>query len=153
MTLPPARTPEQRKLDTLYRLEHDVDAWVSTAGPDGGDPYMVPLSFHWDGATVLISTVATSVTARNLLASGKVRLGLGETRDVILIEGTAESLPDTEIPAELGDAFAKRTGFDPREENGDYLYFPITPRRVQAWREVNELKGRELMSEGRWRVP
>ena len=25
-----------------------------------------------------------------------------------------------------------------------------TPRRIQAWREVNEQPGRELMRDGRW---
>ncbi|GAA2799617.1 pyridoxamine 5'-phosphate oxidase family protein [Nonomuraea dietziae] len=77
MTLPAARTFEQRRLDTLHRLEHDVDAWVATAGPEGGEPYMVPLSFLWDGDTLLFATAADSATARNLEASGKARLGLG----------------------------------------------------------------------------
>ena len=31
---PPARTPGQRKLDALNRLDHDIDAWVATAGPE-----------------------------------------------------------------------------------------------------------------------
>jgi hypothetical protein len=30
---PPARTPGQRKHDALNRLDHDIDAWVATAGP------------------------------------------------------------------------------------------------------------------------
>ncbi len=34
-----------------------------------------------------------------------------------------------------------------------YLYFHIRPQRVQAWREVNELPGRELMRNGHWAVP
>ena len=36
---PPARTPQQRKADTLRRLEHDVDTWVATADPASGTPY------------------------------------------------------------------------------------------------------------------
>ena len=40
-------------------------------------------------------------------------------------------------------------GFGPREL-GSYLYFCIRPDRVQAWLEVNEPKGRELMRDGRW---
>jgi hypothetical protein len=28
---PPARTPEERRKDTLRRLEHDEDAWAATA--------------------------------------------------------------------------------------------------------------------------
>ena len=50
---PPFRTPQQRKQDTLRRLEQDVDAWVATADPALRTPYLIPLSFLWDGATLL----------------------------------------------------------------------------------------------------
>jgi hypothetical protein len=150
MTSPP-RTPEQRKHDALRRLAHDVDAWVATAEAGSGTPYLVPLSFLWDGSTLLIATPASSPTSRNLQASGKVRLGIGPTRDLLLIEGTAEALAASELPREVGDAFAAQTGFDPRQL-ADYLYFRIHPRRLQAWREANELVGRELMRDGEWLV-
>jgi nitroimidazol reductase NimA-like FMN-containing flavoprotein (pyridoxamine 5'-phosphate oxidase superfamily) len=146
----PARAAVQRKQDTLHRLAHDVDAWVATAA--GGMPYLVPLSFLWDGSTFLIATPASSPTARNLMASGKVRLGIGPTRDVVLIEGTADALVEAEITAELGDAFAAKTGFDPRALATPYTCFRIHPRRIQAWREANELEGRELMRDGCWVV-
>lgn len=150
---PPARTPKQRKQDTLHRLEHDVDAWVATADPESGAPYLVPLSFLWDGTIVLISTPAASPTGRNLRATGKVRLSIGPTRDLVLIEGIAQAIAATEIAAEIGDAFATKTGFDPRALTTPYLYFPVRPQRLQAWREVNELEGRELMAGGEWIVP
>ncbi|MEQ4721568.1 pyridoxamine 5'-phosphate oxidase family protein [Nonomuraea sp. B19D2] len=151
MTRPDPRTPDQRKQDTLDRLEHDVDLWVATAG-EGGVPYLVPLSFLWDGATLLIATATASPTARNLLATGRVRLGVGLVRDVVLIEGTAEATPAADILAEVGDAFAAKAGFDPREEPDPYHYFRITPLRLQAWREANELKGRDLIRDGKWAV-
>jgi Pyridoxamine 5'-phosphate oxidase len=150
---PPARTPQQRKADTLDRLETDVDTWVATADPGSGTPYMVPLSFLWDGATVLIATPATSPTGRNLRATGKVRLGIGPTRDLVLIEGTVQAeTAAAEIPGGAGDAFAAKTGFDPRELTG-YAYFHIRPQRLQAWREVNELAGRDLIRGGDWVTP
>jgi Pyridoxamine 5'-phosphate oxidase len=148
----PARSQHQRKQDALIRLEQDVDAWVATADGESGTPYLVPLSFLWDGETLLISTPASSPTSRNLLASGKVRLGIGPTRDVLLIEGTARALAATEISDEVGDAFAGKTGFDPRELTTPYTYFRIHPRRLQAWREANELEGREIMRAGKWLV-
>ncbi len=150
---PPARTSQQRKADTLRRLENDVDTWVATADPGSGTPYLVPLSFLWDGATVLIATPATSPTSRNLRATGKVRLGIGPTRDLVLIEGTVQAETTAgEISAETGDAFAAKTGFDPRELSG-YAYFRIRPQRLQAWREVNELTGRDLIRGGDWVTP
>jgi hypothetical protein len=149
---PPPRSADQRRQDSLRRLEDDVDAWVATAATADGTPYLVPLSFLWDGATLLIATPSSSPTARNLRSTGKVRLGIGPTRDLVLIEGTVgEVLPAAEIPAEAGDAFAAKTGFDPRQLSG-YSYFRIHPQRLQAWREVNELTDRELMADGRWLV-
>ena len=113
----------------------------------------MPLSFLWDGATLLISTPGTSPTSRNLRATGRVRLGIGPTRDLVLIEGTVQAeTAAAEISAEAGDAFAVKTGFDPRELTG-YAYFRIQPQRLQAWREVNELTGRDLIRGGDWVTP
>ncbi|MFD0027924.1 pyridoxamine 5'-phosphate oxidase family protein [Streptomyces sp. NPDC055059] len=148
--MPPARTAKQRKQDTLDRLERDEDVWVATADGENATPYLVPLSFLWDGATLLLATPAASPTGRNLRATGRVRLGVGPTRDVVMIEGTAQTLTAAELPEGVGDAFAQKTGFDPRTLTSEYLYFRVTPRRVQAWREANELAGRDLMREGEW---
>ena len=145
------RSPQQRKQDTLNRLGQDVDCWVATSSEDG--PYLVPLSFLWDGETLLLATPAASPTARNLRGTGRVRVGVGPTRDVVLIEGTAQALAPADLPDETGDAFAEKTGFDPRRLAQPYLYFRIRPHRVQAWREADELAGRELVREGRWIVP
>ncbi|WP_165439828.1 hypothetical protein [Micromonospora kangleipakensis] len=49
----------------------------------------------------------------------------------------------------MGDAFAAKTGFDPRRLTGRYRYFRVRPQRIQAWREENELAGRDLIREGR----
>ncbi|WP_393073989.1 pyridoxamine 5'-phosphate oxidase family protein [Streptomyces sp. LN704] len=149
---PPARTLKQRTQDTLRRLEQDVDVWVSTAGPDGAAPHLIPLSCLWDGTTVLLSTPGASPTGRNLRATGTVRLGFGPTRDVVMVDGTVETLEPAGLPAGVGDAFAERTGFDPRRLTTAYLYFRVTPRRVQAWREADEIAGRDLMRDGEWLV-
>ena len=47
---------------------------------------------------------------------------------------------------------AARAGFDPRALATPYRWFRISPRRIQAWREVNEMPDRELMRGGRWLV-
>ena len=149
---PPPRTRRQRKQDALRRLERDTDAWVATADAGSGTPYLVPLSFLWDGETLLVATPSASPTSRNLQATGKVRLGIGPTRDLVLIQATVQaSVAAGEIPEEVGDAFAAKTGFDPRQLTG-YLYFRIHPQRLQAWREANELPGRDLMRGGQWVV-
>lgn len=96
----PARTAPERKQDALRRLEHDVDAWVATAG-DGG-PYLVPLSYLWDGQTLLFATPEASPTICNLRACGKARVGIGPTRDLVLIEGTAILPVLTLVPVSVG---------------------------------------------------
>ncbi len=122
---------------------------MASASADGA-PYLVPLSFHWDGDTLLVATPANSPTGRNLARSRTVRLGLGDTRDVSMIDGEVEVLELEALPRERADRFAANTGFDPRPLPTPYRWFRITPRRIQAWREVNELPGRELMRAGRW---
>jgi Pyridoxamine 5'-phosphate oxidase len=143
----PPRDREARRRDTLARLEHDVDVWVATVNPADGSPHLVPLSFLWNGATLLVSTAVASPTGRSLASGGRVRLGLGPTRDVTLIDGTAAL--EEELTTEEGEAFAAKTGFDPRGLPG-YAFFRLPPVRVQAWREENELAGRVLMRDGRW---
>jgi hypothetical protein len=123
----PPRTQQQRKQDALRRLEYDVDAWVATADPESSTPYLVPLSFLWDGSALLIATPSASPTGRNLQATGKVRVGIGPTRDVVLIEGTAHALATTALPDEVADSFAAKTGFDPRQLTTNYLYFRNSP--------------------------
>ncbi|MFE6287145.1 pyridoxamine 5'-phosphate oxidase family protein [Streptomyces sp. NPDC057877] len=148
----PVRSAQQRKQDTLDRLEKDVDAWIATADETAGVPYLVPLSFLWDGGTLLVSTPAASPTGRNLTGNGRVRIGIGPTRDVVMVEGTAEPVPPAELSDKEADLFAVKTGFDPRTLSTPYLYFRIRPARIQAWREADELDGRELMRDGRWLV-
>jgi len=152
MANPPPRSAEQRKQDTLHRLEHDADLWIATADPATGTPYLVPLSFVWNGSSLLIATPRTNPTARNLGANGLVRAAIGATRDVVLVEGTlAEVIETADLPAADGDLFAERTGFDPRRIRG-FRYFRLRPLLIQAWREANEIDGRDLMRDGAWLV-
>ncbi|MEV0664646.1 pyridoxamine 5'-phosphate oxidase family protein [Actinomadura luteofluorescens] len=148
MSAPP-RSRAERRRDTEHRLAHDVDVWVASASPDGA-PYLVPLSFDWDGEALLMATPADSPTGRNLAASRTARLGLGPTRDVVMIEGVVEVFDLGALPRERVDLFVERADFDPRPLAAPYRWFRVTPRRIQAWREENELKGRELMRDGRW---
>lgn len=143
------RRGEQRRRDTEHRLNHDIDLWVASASADGA-PYLVPLSFDWDGETLLLATSTNSTTGRNLAVSRTARLGLGHPRDVTMIEGDVEVLAMDALPPERGDHFAIRTGFDPRSLPTSYRWFRVRPRRIQAWREVDELLDRELMRDSRW---
>jgi hypothetical protein len=73
---------------------------VASASADGA-PYLVPLSFDWDGEALLVATPTDSPTGRNRAATRTVRLGLGHTRDVSMIAREVEvlvnELPDREL--------------------------------------------------------
>ncbi|WP_145763458.1 pyridoxamine 5'-phosphate oxidase family protein [Streptomyces brevispora] len=144
----PARSREQRKQDVLDHLEKDKDAWVSTASPDGV-PTLVPLSFVWDRGTLLMATRRTNPTAVNVTPAGHARIAVGHTRDVVLVEATAEVIEGADLATESGDAFASKLNWDLRGRP-TWVYLRFTPTAVKAWREENELTGRELMAEGRW---
>jgi hypothetical protein len=144
----PARPLATRKADALERLTTDVDAWVSTASPDGF-PYLVPLSFIWTGETLILSTASRNPTSLNLQANPTLHLAIGGTRDVVLVTGTAQRFTPTQQQA---DTFAEKTGFDPRTIKATYPYFEVTPTRIQSWREANEIPDRLLMDDGAWLI-
>ena len=152
MTVQEPRTREERIRDVLVRFEQDVDAWVSTASA-AGEPYLLPLSFLWHEGELLFSTDERSQTVRNLRESPRVHVGIGLTRDVVLVSGVARLVPSAELPGELGDAFAMKAGFDPRAASvGSYVYVFVRPVRIRAWREVDELAGQVVMKDGSWVV-
>ncbi|MFN8591215.1 MAG: pyridoxamine 5'-phosphate oxidase family protein [Thermomicrobiales bacterium] len=45
---------------------------MATADAGKGAPYLIPLSFSWDGQTLLFATPRNSVTGRNIRETGKV---------------------------------------------------------------------------------
>ena len=55
----------QRRRDTEHRLTHDIDVWVASASVASA-PYLVPLSFDWDGEAPLMATPTDRPTGRNL---------------------------------------------------------------------------------------
>ena len=142
---PAPRSRTQRKADTLALLGSEVDCWVASAD-EMGNAHLVPLSFCWDGTTLVLATPRSSATARNLLRAGVARLGVGPTRDVVLVDGrVTEGVDDA-----TADAHSKHTGFDARTEANEYVYLRVTPTEIRAWREANELSGRLLMRDGAW---
>jgi hypothetical protein len=145
------RTREQRRADTLAKLSAPAaDVWVATAAPDAGG-YLVPLSLAWIDERVVLATEADSVTARNIISQGRARLGLGPTRDVVMIDAELEQVYGLdELPVDLGRRYARQADWDPRESGDRMRFLVLRPQRIQAWREVDELPGRTLMRGGEW---
>jgi hypothetical protein len=142
------RTAAQRIADTVARLEGDADVYVATAS--ASQPHLIPLSLAWDGTHVVLATPAASPTARNAAASGTVRLALGPSRDVTIIDAAAEVVPCADVPAPVASCYTTRTGWDPRDEDVPHVFLIATPRVMLAWNSVAELTGRTIMRDGRW---
>jgi hypothetical protein len=155
MTGEQPRSRAQRKADTLAKLTAPAaDVWVATAAVDAdgqASSYLVPLSLAWIDERVVLATEADSVTARNITRQGRARLGLGPTRDVVMIDAELEQAYGLDdVPAGLARGYAAQADWDPRESGGGIRFLVLRPRRIQAWREVNELPGRTLMRDGAW---
>lgn len=145
----PARDRATRTADTLAKLTTPaLDGWVSTADASG-TPYLVPLSVTWIDERVVLSMGRAMRTARNLEETRAARVGVGPTRDVVMIDATLERSLEVEDDEELGTAYAAQADWDPRGM-ADYHFYVLRPVRIQAWREVNEIQGRVLMKDGQW---
>ncbi len=68
--------------------------------------------------------------------------------DVVLARDVAVA----DAAAETADGYAEQAEWDPRFENGGYVYMLLRPDRMQVWREANELGGRTVMRDGAWLV-
>jgi len=113
--------------------------------------YLVPLSLAWIDERVVLATEADSATARNILSPGGARLGLGPTRDVVMIDAELEQVYSLdEVPGGLARQYAMQADWDPRKAGDRMQFLVLRPLRIQAWREVNELPGRTFMRDGAW---
>lgn len=156
MTDVPARPAAQRKADALARLSaHVIDVWVATASVEGDTarPHLVPVSLAWlDDERVVVAVDATSRTARDLQATGVARLGVGPTRDVVMLDVELDEVHDVAAaPEAVVNRYLAQSDWDPRESPG-YVFLVLRPVRVQSWREANEIPGRTLMRDGDWLV-
>jgi hypothetical protein len=148
------RGRSDRRADTLAKLNTpEIDVWVATGavGADGALPYLVPVSLAWIDERVVIAVASTSATARNIIEHRRARLGLGPTRDVVMIDVVLERAVDVHAAPEIAERYADQADWDPRGAGrGEYVFLVLRPDRIQAWREANELQGRLLMRDGVW---
>lgn len=147
-----ARTTAQRVKDSIAKLEAGGDAWLATSG--GAGPHLVPLSLAWDSASgeFIFCIGQGTVTARNIAAEPSVRVGIGPTRDVLMIDGTAQITGLVSDDDSLAVFFHEKAGWDPRLNGDNLIFIRVTPSRMQAWREVDEVANRTVMVDGIWKT-
>ena len=145
------RSPEERKADALAKLTAtQANVWVASASPTGG-VHLVPVTHTWNGSQHVLTTEPGSRTVANVTANPRVRLALGETRDVVMVDAIlVEAVPAAEAAAMVADGYASQAGWDPRTDSGEYVYPVFRPERIQVWREDEDLAGRTVMLHGVW---
>jgi PPOX class probable F420-dependent enzyme len=78
------------------RLRQDEMIWITTVRADG-QPQTSAVWFHWDGTDFLLVSQPRSPKIRNIEADPRVSLNLNGTgygADLVVVEGTAEVVPD-----------------------------------------------------------
>jgi hypothetical protein len=143
------RTRAQRITDTLAMLDHERRCWLA-AGRADGTSHLVPLTYCWDGERVVIATRSGSATVSALRRTGRARLSLPSTDDVVIIDATAVIVTLDAIDAATHHFFRTAAGFDPSVEPEPYVYVLLTPQRILAWRNERELDEGEIMHDGVW---
>ena len=144
------RSTIQRRADAVLLLEQHGDAWLATASR-AGEAHLIAVSGAWNGTELVVATRGGSPTARNLDDTGRASVALGSPADVVMLHVLVDgSVPATSGAGEIGAAFREGVGWDPAEEGDDWRYFRLRPTRIQAYRGYSELRGRDVMRDGRW---
>jgi hypothetical protein len=140
---PPPRDTMRRREDVMRKLTHERHLWLATSGPDG--PHMIPLSYFWDGESLLLTTRAASRTVRNLRAIPRARAAIGTGTDVVVVDGTVR----IERAEDLNPLVFRRLPLHPDRVPGT-VALRLEAEEIQAWRGVHEIAGRVVRKDGRW---
>jgi hypothetical protein len=100
---------------------------------------------------VVLAVEQRSRTARNLAGSPTARIGMGGTREVVMVDARVEEVVAVaDAPDAITEGYAAQADWDPRRSGDGYVYVRLRPDRIQVWREVDEIAGRTVMRDGRW---
>jgi Pyridoxamine 5'-phosphate oxidase len=142
------RSPEQRKADVLAALEKQGHYWLATAQVGGG-PHVIAVSGLWHDGEMVVTTLGTSKTARNLAMNPLAVLAGGDPSDAIVLQAQViESRPVDESPR-MVEEWKAALGWEPP---GDWMFYRLRPTRIQAFRGYDEIGGRDVMIRSRWVV-
>jgi hypothetical protein len=112
------------------------------------------LSLAWDSANgdLIFCIEQGTATSRNIAIEPSVRVGIGPTRDVLMIDGMARITGLVKDDGPLAVFFHEKAGWDPRLNGDSLIFIRVTPSRMQAWREVDEAANRTVMVDGAWKT-
>ncbi len=142
------RSPEARKADVIAALEKQGHYWLATA-QIGGGPHVIAVSGLWRDDEMVVTTLGTSKTARNLAMNPLAVLAGGDPSDAVVLQAQViESRPVDESPR-LVEEWKAVMGWEPA---GDWMFYRLRPTRIQAFRGYDEIGGRDVMIRSRWVV-
>ncbi len=144
------RDTATRKADVLAALEKQGHYWLATASVSG-KPHVIAVSGWWDGTDLVVTTLGSSKTARNLAMSQMATLAGGDPSDAIVIQAQMIESADVEKATALAEGFKKAMGWDPREMDG-WMLFRLRPTQIQAFRGYDKIGNRDVMIRSRWIV-
>ncbi|WP_228001081.1 pyridoxamine 5'-phosphate oxidase family protein [Nocardia australiensis] len=148
-SVPVPRSLVERQADAHKRLESGFQMWLAT-GNDGRGAHLIPVAYVWDGSVLYTATFASSRTVMNTKAHPQVRVALGDTADVVMIDASATTVEVTDIDDDIAERYAK-VSTDPRTyPEGKFVYLHLQPQRIQVWNGIHEFAGRTVMLDGRW---
>ena len=133
----------------LAALGRQKDIWLASASRSGR-PHVIAVSAWWDGERLVVATREASRTARNLAANPVARLALGSPDDATVIDVAAASPRPVAEAEDMADGFAAAVGWDPRTVGEGWVFIPLEPVRIQAYKGYDELEGRDVMKGSRW---
>ena len=142
------RSVEQRKKDVLAELEKQGHYWLTTAEV-GGRPHVIGVAGLWDGSQMIITTLGTSRSARNMAMNPRVVLAWGDPADAIVIQAGVIDSSAVEDSHQIADEWKQAMGWDAREMEG-WMFFRLRPTHIQAFRGYDEIAGRDVMIRSRW---
>ncbi len=140
------RDTATRKKDVLEALEKQGHYWLATAEV-GGRPHVIAVSGLWDGSQIIVTTLGTSRTARNMSMNPEVVLAGGDPSDAIVIQASAIDNAAVEDSPAIAADWNKAMGWTPDD---GWMFFRLRPTRIQAFRGYDEIGGRDVMVRSRW---
>jgi hypothetical protein len=111
----------------VQRVAPSRNYWLSTVTPDGR-PHARPVWGVWLDDHLHFGGGRGTRKAKNLDADPRVSIHLEDGWDVVIIEGRAEEVLDTELQTRLDDVYEEKYGM----RHGTPVW-RVVPSRVFAW--------------------
>ena len=126
------------------RLGRETTIWLSTVRPDER-PHLVPVWFVWFDEKVYVATSSHSVKYDNLHHNQNVALSLGDTYNVVVLEGEAHAA-DRNLTEKVAEFFHHKYDWDFRaDKNDNWRLVEVTIHKILAWGDGFDEEGIRVM--------